>query len=230
MIKAILMDFNGVVINDEPIQHKAYCAAFAAEGIDVSDEDYYSRLGMDDKTFVSSIFEAAGKPANDEMRAAIARAKNEKWREFVSDSIPLFPGVENFIRKSANAFTLGIVSMANREDIEYVLERARLRDNFSVIISAQDISCCKPHPECYRKGFLLLDAGRTALGHLPIVHNECVVIEDSPPGVAAAKAAGLPVLGVTNTVSEAEMRAAGADAIASDLGDWMPDSLRRVFC
>ncbi|HBR57993.1 MAG TPA: HAD family phosphatase, partial [Blastocatellia bacterium] len=76
MIKAILMDFNGVVINDEPIQHQAYRAAFAAEGIDVTDEEYYSRLGMDDRTFVSSIFEAAGKPADDEKVTAIAQAKN----------------------------------------------------------------------------------------------------------------------------------------------------------
>lgn len=224
------MDFNGVVINDEPIQHKAYRAAFGAEGIDVSDEEYYSRLGMDDKTFVSSIFEAAGKPADDEKRAAIAREKTEKWREIVADGIPLFPGVEDFIRKMSNAFTLGIVSMANREDIEFVLDRVGLRDRFAVIISAQDISCCKPHPECYRKGFRLLDAGRTALGHLPIVHSECVVVEDSPPGVTAAKGAGLPVLGVTNTVTEAEMRAAGADAIAVNLGDWMPESISRVFC
>ncbi len=230
MIKAILMDFNGVVINDEPIQHQAYRAAFAAEGIDVTDEEYYSRLGMDDRTFVSSIFEAAGKPADDEKVTAIAQAKNDQWREIVANEIPLFPGVEDFIRKSANAFTLGIVSMANRADIEYVLGKVGLRDKFAVVISAQDITCCKPHPECYRKGFRLLDAGRTALGHLPIVHGECLVVEDSPPGVAAAKGAGLPVLGVTNTVSESEMRAAGADAVASFLGDWMPDSIRRTFC
>ena len=61
MIKAILMDFNGVIINDEPIQHAAYKEIFAAEGIEVNDEDYYSRLGMDDRTFVASFLEANGK-------------------------------------------------------------------------------------------------------------------------------------------------------------------------
>jgi beta-phosphoglucomutase-like phosphatase (HAD superfamily) len=63
VVKAILMDFNGVIINDEPIQHAAYREILKEDGIDVSDEDYYSRLGMDDKTFVASILEAAGKVA-----------------------------------------------------------------------------------------------------------------------------------------------------------------------
>ena len=62
-----------------------------------------------------------------------------------------------------------------------------------------------------------------------MTHGECLVIEDSPPGVVGARSADLPVLGVTNTVSAAELRAAGAGAIATDLRDWMPDSIRRVF-
>jgi len=59
-----LMDFNGVIINDEPIQHAAYREMFKADGIDVTDEMYYSRLGMHDKAFVASILEEAGKPAD----------------------------------------------------------------------------------------------------------------------------------------------------------------------
>jgi beta-phosphoglucomutase-like phosphatase (HAD superfamily) len=62
-----------------------------------------------------------------------------------------------------------------------------------------------------------------------MTHSECLVIEDSPPGVVAAKNADLQVLGVANTVPADEMRAAGADAIAHDLNDWMPDTIRLVF-
>ena len=62
-----------------------------------------------------------------------------------------------------------------------------------------------------------------------MVHADCVVIEDSPPGVQAGRAAGLPVLGVTNTVSADQLRAAGATATAKRLDDWFPESMRRVF-
>jgi len=126
-------------------------------------------------------------------------------------------------------FALGIVSMAKPEEIVSVLERGGLSDFFSVIISANDVTNCKPDPECYRTGFRLIDAVRTAQGHLPITHRECLVIEDAPPGIAAASTAGLPTLGVTNTVSSDALRAAGAKAIAVKLDDWMPDSIRRVF-
>ena len=229
MIKALLMDFNGVVINDEPIQHEVYKELFSASDIEVKDEMYYSRLGMDDKTFVGSILEEAGKPADITSVMELTTQKTMKWRERVAGDVPLFPGVENFIRKSAREFALGLVSMSKREEIDLVLELTGLAGFFSVIVSAEEVSKCKPDPECYRKGFEQIDLVRIALGHLPMTHAECVVIEDSPPGVMAGKNADLKVLGVTNTVSANRLRKAGADWTAKDLDDWMPASIRLAF-
>jgi beta-phosphoglucomutase len=229
MIKAILMDFNGVVINDEPLQMKAYQEILSEHGVALTDEDYYSSLGMDDRTFVEAAYKRAGKEVSLETVKEINRSKRKKWAEMVKDELPLFDDIQNFIEKMSREFSLGVVSMANREDIEHVLERSNLRPFFDVIVSAEDVSACKPDPECYRTGFRQLDAMRTHGGHLPITHEECLVIEDSPPGIAAAKAADLRTLGVTNTVSAEKLRTAGAEYIASDLNDWMPDSIRRVF-
>lgn len=229
MIKAILMDFNGVIINDEPIQHAAYKEIFAADGIDVTDEMYYSRLGMDDKTFVASIFEEAGKPADMDRVLEMTAAKTEHWRKIVTDTMPVFDGVENFVRKSAQELSLGIVSMAKREEIDFVLEKVGIADCFSVVVSAEQVTRCKPDPQCYRQGFRELDLARTGQGHLPMVHADCLVIEDSPPGVRAGRAADMPVLAVANTVPAADLRAAGANAVAKDLNDWFPETMRRVF-
>jgi len=143
--------------------------------------------------------------------------------------MPLFGGVEDFIRKMEKDFALGIVSMARREEIEYVLGKVGLRGSFSAIVSADEIENCKPDPECYRKGFNLIDAARMQAGSNPIVHTDCLVIEDSPAGIVAGKQAGLKTLGITNTVSARELREAGADAVSKNLDDWMPDSMRRVF-
>ena len=229
MIKALLMDFNGVIINDEPIQHAAYREIFKAEGIDVTDEDYYSRLGMDDRTFVSSVLEANGKEASVEKVGEMTRAKTEAWRAVIDETMPIFEGVEDFVKRMSTELTLGIVSMARREEIDYVLEKTGMAPCFSIVLSADDVTECKPDPECYRSGFAAIDEFRTSNGHLPMVHEDCVVIEDSPPGVRSGRAAGLNVLGVTNTVNAEELRAAGAGAVAWNLNDWFPDSFRLVF-
>jgi len=229
MIKAILMDFNGVIIDDEPVQMRAYQEILKGDGIDLSEADYYSALGMDDRRFVEAAYRRVGKDADPEKVTEITGLKTAKWREMIEKELPLFDGIGNFIEKMAREFALGIVSMARREEIDLVLTRAGLAKYFSVIVSAADVSVCKPDPECYREGFRMLDSVRTSRGHLPITHRECLAIEDSPPGITAAKSAGLATLGVTSTVSADEMRAAGADAVAVRLDDWMPDSIRRVF-
>jgi beta-phosphoglucomutase-like phosphatase (HAD superfamily) len=109
--------------------------------------------------------------------------------------------------------------MARREEIEYVLETIDLRDCFSVIVSAEDVSTCKPNPECYHTGFNLIDAARIRRGSNPMVHSECLVIEDAPQGIIAGKHAGLKTLGITNTVSAEKLREAGADAVSKSLAD-----------
>ena len=229
MIKALLFDFNGVIINDEPIQHAAYKEIFAADGIDVTDEMYYARLGMDDKTFVASILEEAGKPAYVDRVLELTALKTERWREIVTEAMPIFDGMVNFVRKCATELSLGIVSMAKREEIDFVLEKIGIADCFAVVVSAETVTRCKPDPQCYREGFRQLDLARIAEGHLAMIHKDCLVIEDSPPGVSAGKEADMPVLAVTNTVSADKLRSAGADAVAKNLNDWWPETMRRVF-
>lgn len=223
------MDFNGVIIDDEPIQMRAYQELLAAENIALTDEEYLDCLGMDDRSFVEAAYERAGRKLESNKVLELTQHKSQKWRDIIADGVPLFDNVENFIRKMSNDFALGIVSMSSRADIMHVLELTGLTDCFEIVVSSEDVTNCKPDPECYRIGFRQLDLARTRKGHLPMIHSECVVIEDSPPGVRAGRAADLKVLGVTNTVDAETLRAAGATWIAKDLNDWMPDSIRRAF-
>jgi beta-phosphoglucomutase-like phosphatase (HAD superfamily) len=229
MIKAILFDFNGVIIDDEPIQMRAYQELLSAEGVELTAEDYAASHGMDDRTFVLAAYKRRGKTVIDDKVNEIIDAKFGKWREIVGDNLPLFEGIGDFVEKMSHDFALGVVSMERGTQIEHVLERAGLAKHFSVIVSSTDVDACKPDPQCYRAGFNKLDLHRIKQGHLPMTHGECLVIEDTVPGIQAARAADLPALGVTNTVSADELRAAGAAAIAKDLRDWMPESIRRVF-
>lgn len=229
MIKALLLDFNGIIINDEPIQMRAYQEVLATENIALTDADYYECLGLDDRAFVEAAYKRAGRTPETNKVLEVVQHKRQKWHDTMANGIPLFENVDNFIRKMSKDFALGVVSMAGRAEIDFVLEQVGLLDCFDTIVSAEDVANCKPDPECYRIGFRKLDLARVERGHLPMTHSECVVIEDSPAGVQAGKGADLQVLGVTNTVDAEALRAAGARWIAHDLNDWWPESFRRAF-
>jgi beta-phosphoglucomutase len=229
MIKAILFDFNGVIIDDEPLQLKAYQEVLKGHDISLTEEDYYSSLGMDDLRFVAAAFARAGKPLPDLVLEDVIQKKSAVHRSLIKDELPLFPGVVTFVKASAREFPLGLVSMARRTEIDYVLERAGLRQSFKVIVSADDVKACKPDPAAYNLAFLAIDQSRRESSGLSISPNECLVIEDAPPGIEAGRKAGMRTLGVTNTVSEDALRKAGAEVVTQSLSDWTTDAVRHVF-
>ena len=229
MIKAIFFDFNGVIIDDETIQMKAYQEVLRGHDINLLEEWYFGSLGMDDWTFVRSMFEKAGKPVTDETIESVQQAKTAIHREMIKDELPLFSGVLTFLKSVSRHFQIGLVSMANRQEVGHVFERANLSPLFSVVVTAEDTSVCKPAPDCYVCGLGKLNEKRQQERMLPLLPAECLAIEDSPPGIESARAAGMRTLGVTNTVAESALRAAGADVVTRSLADWNADAVRLVF-
>jgi phosphoglycolate phosphatase/beta-phosphoglucomutase len=228
MIRAIFFDFNGVIIDDETIQMKAYQEVLNGHEIALTEELYFGALGMDDRTFVRSMFEHAKKPLSDTLLEEVLGAKTDLHREMIEE-LPLFPGVLTFLKSASREFQLGLVSMANLTEVSYVFQRANLTPLFSVIVTAEDASVCKPAPDCYLTGLLKLNELRQQERELPLLASECLAIEDSPPGIQSARAAGMRTLGVTNTVSEEALRAAGADVVTKSLADWNVDAVKLVF-
>lgn len=229
MIQAILFDFNGVIIDDEQIQLKAYVEVLGGLGVSLTEEDYYNSLGMDDRMFVRTSFERAGKKFGDETMNDVIERKTALHREMIEGELPLFPGVVTFLKHVSHFYTLGLVSMARRIEIEHVLERAQLQNVFTTIVSAEDVQACKPDPCCYERALLLINEKRRAARQLPLLAKECLVVEDSPPGIQSGRTAGMRTLGVTNTVSEEALRSAGADAVTHSLADWNADAVHHVF-
>jgi HAD superfamily hydrolase (TIGR01509 family) len=229
MIKAILFDFNGVIIDDELLQMKAYQEVFLPYGVALSEAQYFQALGMDDRTFVQAAFAHAGVELTSQAMSAISAAKQDVHRRLLTDDLPLFHGVKTFLKAAARHFSLGLVSMANREEIGYIFERAGLGPLFSIVVSAEDVNVCKPAPDCYLKGLEKLNEMRRAAGEKLLNASECLAVEDSPPGIESARTAGMRTLGVSNTVSDAELRAAGAEVVTKDLADWTVDAVAHVF-
>jgi beta-phosphoglucomutase len=229
MIEAIFFDFNGVIIDDERIHLKAYREVLAAEGVGLTDEDYFASLGMDDAAFVRAAYERAGKSVTSEAMRALINREHELHRTFIKDDLPVSSGVVAFIREASRHYQLGIVSMAEREEIDHVLDLARLSSEFSVFVTAEPGLKHKPAPDCYLRALELLNEQRRGDRKMPLVPRECLVIEDSPPGIEAALTAGMRTIGVTNTVSESELRSARADIVTRNLADWSTDAVHHLF-
>jgi len=229
MIQAVFFDFNGVIIDDEPLHLRAYTEALADEGVELTREDYFKSLGMDDVTFVRAAFERTGRELTDDALRRVIESESAKHRALIEDELPLAPGVVTLVKALSRRHPLGVVSMAARYSIDYGLARAGLAGHFTVVVSAEDAHACKPDPCCYDKALEFLNSKRGQAQVLPVSPSECLVIEDSPPGIRSARAAGMRTLGVTNTVPEKALRDAGADVVTRSLADWTTDAVHHVF-
>lgn len=229
MIQAIFFDFNGVIIDDEPLQMSAYQDILRDHGIELTENDYYGSLGMDDKTFVQAAFERSQQTLTDDVLQSVLADKEVRHRKLLGEELPLFPGVVTFLKANSRSRLLGLVSMATQSEIRYVLERAHLLSLFSVMVTTEDVQVCKPAPDCYRLAFARLNEKLRSEGRQPLLPSECLVIEDSPPGIESGRQAGLRTLGVTNTVSAERLRAAGAEVVTVSLADWTVDAVGLVF-
>ena len=229
MIQAIFFDFNGVIINDERIHLKAYREVLAAAGVELSDDDYFASLGMDDVAFVRAAFGRLNKPLADELMRDLINREHELHRTMIQARLPVASAVVGFIKQLARRYDLGIVSMAERSEIDHVLDLAGIKQQFRLIVSAATDLNHKPAPDCYLRALQLLNAERRAARRLPALASECVVIEDSPPGIKSARAAGMKTIGVTTTVTEKALRQAGADVVTPHLGDWNADAVHHLF-
>ncbi len=229
MIHAIFFDFNGVIIDDERIHLKAYREVLNGEGLDFSDNDYFACLGMDDVAFVRAAYARAEKTVTDEKTREVIDFEHALHRQLINEDLPVHPGVVTFVKAAARRYALGLVSMAERSEIEHVLQLAALDKCFSVFVSAEPGLKHKPAPDSYQRALELLNEARRANQKLPLRASECLVIEDAPPGILAGRTAGMHTLGVTNTVSAETLRAVGAEVVTPNLADWNTDAVHQLF-
>jgi HAD superfamily hydrolase (TIGR01509 family) len=215
MTSGILFDFNGVIVDDEPQHCDALMAALSSYGFALDRDTYYREyLGFDDRECFRFTFRKMGRPYDDaSLREAIER-KHSEYERAIRQSLRLVPGAAGFIEDAAlDGYQLAIVSGALRSEIELVLELSGLRPHFAEIVAAEDVGACKPDPQ----GFV---RARTGLGLPPA---RCMALEDSLPGLAAARAAGLRC--VMLATSHPESACGDADLVWRDFVGHEPSEL-----
>lgn len=200
MLKAVLFDFNGVIINDEPLHEKLLNQLLIEENLRPKPGEFRQLcLGRSDRACLQELLMVRGRVVTEEyLNSLIARkAKAYQQQMAVLEALPIYAGLTDFIfQLRAAKLKLAIVSGALRSEIELVLSRARLSDYFPVIVSGDAGLASKPEPDGY---LLAVDRLNEQQPDLNLKPHECLVIEDTFSGIEAAKRAGMPVVGVANT-------------------------------
>lgn len=203
MLKAVLFDFNGVIINDEPLHNKLLEQILIEENLRPKPGEFWDVcLGRSDRACLTTLLERRGRVVSDaDLDTLIARKSRYYLEEIAKlDKLPTYPGLEDLIFQIRSAhLPMAVVSGAARAEIEQVLQRLKLADAFAVIVAGDDITASKPQPDGYLRAVEQLNQLPSLAQRTPIHPEHCLAIEDTFAGIEAAKQAGIQVVGIANT-------------------------------
>ncbi|MBI3603476.1 MAG: HAD family phosphatase [Nitrospirae bacterium] len=217
MLQAIIFDFDGVVADNEPIHFAMFRRVLGEIGLPLTESDYYAKyLGYDDKGCFAAVLAAHDRPAPKALIDDLIDRKARAYLDHIKQHLVIFPGVRELVRDAAGRYRLAIASGALRHEIEFILDQAGIRKAFEHITSSEDVSRGKPDPEGFLHALTALNR-QAATGQPALAAGDCLVIEDSIPGICAARAAGMKVLAVANTHTRQDLHE--ADAVTGSLAD-----------
>ncbi len=184
---ALIFDMDGVVVNSNPLHREAWAEFNRRYGVETTEEMLERMYGRRNDAIVRDFF---GEDLSEQEVAARGAAKEELYREMLEERLEqaLAPGLRPFLETYSGALT-ALATNAEPANVNFILDRARLRPYFRVVVSGDQVRSPKPHPEIYLKTADLLGAAPA----------NCIVFEDSYVGVEAALAAGMRVVGVCTT-------------------------------
>jgi beta-phosphoglucomutase len=211
MLNAVIFDFDGVIVDSEPMHYRAFQEVLNPEGISFTWKEYCDvYIGYDDRDAFKAAFTGHGIMKTARQIKQLIELKAAVFQQFIlnGEAKPL-PGAVELIKSLPNIVPVALCSGALREDIDPIIKNLGIAEAFHVIVTAEDTSKSKPDPAPYRLAVQKLGLQDPATA---------IAIEDTPAGIASAKGAGLKVLAVTNSYASGYL----TDA------DGITDSLARI--
>src|ERR1700683_554608 len=175
---AVLFDFDGVLVNSEPLHYQAFREVLAAEHLQLDEAEYYPEwIGFDDKGAIRHVYQKRKLELSPKLFLTLMTRKSEVMMDLIyRRQFGALPGAAEFVRTLWRRCPLAICSGALREEIEAMLEGIALRDCFPIITAAEDVTVGKPDPSGYLQTMKML-ADRQGRKLEP---KDCLIIEDAP--------------------------------------------------
>jgi HAD superfamily hydrolase (TIGR01509 family) len=215
-IKGILWDMDGVIVDTGELHYQTWADVLSRYGVSYSRDQFRRYFGMNNVSIMKILM---GDHVSPELMKSIPDEKEELFRKRVDPSLKPYPGVIDCIDLFHRlGYRQAVASSAPWENIVVIIRNLGLDKSFDTLVSGLEMPG-KPAPDVFLK----------AAGEIGIAPGACVVIEDSLAGVAAAKAAGMRCIAVTNTHSAEAL--SGADRIVKSLEEvaasqkWMDDEV-----
>jgi HAD superfamily hydrolase (TIGR01509 family) len=205
----VIFDFDGVIVDSEALQHRAYNQVLRRFGVSVDKEEYgreWIAAGLGPEHAVRTY----GLPATP---TELRRLKDPIYHLLLREEAALVPGARSALERLSAAFPVALATNSNRQDTSFVLERFGLQGHFAVVVTREQYERPKPAP----------DAFATAAARLGLPAARCVVIEDAYKGVVAAAEAGCRCIAfphdytANNDVSRATMVVRSLDELTVSL-------------
>ncbi len=201
--EAVIFDFDGVIVDTEPLHYAAFQRVLEPLGLHFTWQEYVETyIGFDDRDAFRHAFSTKGTTLNQDKLRSLIEQKAAFFKDIIESGVSVYPGVLDLISHlHTNKYPLALCSGALRSDIDPILATLGISDCFDIIVTADDVAASKPDPECYQLAFQRLQAVHQHSFSMEVT----IAIEDTPAGIAAAKAAGLMVCAVTNSYPAARL-------------------------
>jgi phosphoglycolate phosphatase/beta-phosphoglucomutase len=228
VLRAVLFDFNGVLVDDTDVHSRLLARVLTEEGLPPAAAEQLGIGARNDREVLAAILERSGRRFDSaDVNRLVARKAGYYQEHARRRGFSFYPGALELIEgAAAQGLMLGIVSGALREEIVQALHQSGLRRYFKTIVSAEDVRRGKPHREIYLRALEEIN-NQPPLPERLVHPHEVLAVENSPMGLAAAAAAGLVCLGVAHRHELCEL--VTADAAVSSLAEIDPAGLQRIF-
>ena len=217
MLKGVLFDMDGVLVNNLEVHRAAFAEFFRRYGVERSFEELSRVFGKGNDDIMGELM-----PRDVVERVGIRELGHEKeaiYREIYAPTITPQPGLLTFLDEcEAEGLKCAVGSSGYRANVDFVLDKCNIERYFDYAVAGDEVTRCKPDPEIYL----------TAAAKLGLRADECVVFEDAEAGIEAAKRAGMRVVALATTFNRDFLETTDADYIIDDFRDITVDKLREI--